>query len=141
MLGDDVGFETSVYNNSVCKTPSLNRLAKRSVTIKHGYTSVSSCSPSRAALLSGLPSHQNGMYGLHHSVHHFNSFDGVKSLPAILKTANIKTGIIGKKHIGPDYVYKFDYEETNENNDMLQCARNVTRMKEFVREFFGNGSD
>ncbi|XP_071815063.1 N-sulphoglucosamine sulphohydrolase-like isoform X2 [Apostichopus japonicus] len=136
MLGDDVGFETSVYNNSVCKTPSLNRLAKRSVTIKHGYTSVSSCSPSRAALLSGLPSHQNGMYGLHHSVHHFNSFDGVKSLPAILKTANIKTGIIGKKHIGPDYVYKFDYEETNENNDMLQCARNVTRMKEFVREFF-----
>lgn len=136
MLGDDVGFESSVYNNTVCKTPNFDRVAKRSVTIRHGYTSVSSCSPSRSALLSGLPNHQNGMYGLHHSVHHFNAFDGVKSLPAILKTANIKTGIIGKKHIGPSYVYKFDYEQTELNNNLLQCARNVTRMKEFVREFF-----
>ena len=52
----------------------------------------------------GLPQHQNGMYGLHHSYHHFNSFDGVKSLPLVLQKNNVRTGIIGKKHVGPETV-------------------------------------
>jgi arylsulfatase A-like enzyme len=44
------------------------------------------------------------MYGLHHQVHHFNSFDGVKSLPKLLQDSGIRTGIIGKKHVGPEKV-------------------------------------
>ncbi len=44
---DDAGFETGVYNNTVCKTPHLNALARRSVVFRNAYTSVSSCSPSR----------------------------------------------------------------------------------------------
>ncbi|XP_033113986.1 N-sulphoglucosamine sulphohydrolase-like [Anneissia japonica] len=134
---DDGGFESQVYNNSVCKTPNLAALAKRSVVLRRAYTSVSSCSPSRSALLTGLPQHQNGMYGLHHSFHHFNSFDEVKSIPLILKDHGIRTGIIGKKHIGPDSVYKFDYERTDEHYSMLQVARNITHMKELMREFLG----
>ena len=53
MIGDDVGFQTQVYNNTVCKTPNLNAFAKRSVTFRNGFTSVSSCSPSRSAILTG----------------------------------------------------------------------------------------
>ena len=53
MIGDDVGFQTQVYNNTVCRTPNLNAFAKRSVTFKNGFTSVSSCSPSRSAILTG----------------------------------------------------------------------------------------
>lgn len=53
---------------------------------------------------SGLPQHQNGMYGLHHTFHHFNSFDAVRSLPLLLQKENIRTGIIGKKHVGPETV-------------------------------------
>lgn len=52
-------------------------------------------------LVEGLPQHQNGMYGLHQDVHHFNSFDAVRSLPLLLQKANVRTGIIGKKHVGP----------------------------------------
>lgn len=52
----------------------------------------------------GLPQHQNGMYGLHHDVHHFNTFDEVRSLPLLLEKANVRTGIIGKKHVGPESV-------------------------------------
>ncbi|XP_022092481.1 N-sulphoglucosamine sulphohydrolase-like [Acanthaster planci] len=135
IIADDGGFETQVYNNSVCKTPNIDKLAQSSVIIRHAYTSVSSCSPSRSAILTGLPQHQNGMYGLEHLPHHFQSFEGVKALPVILKPAGIKTAIIGKKHVAPPEVYKFDYEETEFNNPMLQCARNITRMKEFVRTF------
>ena len=52
----------------------------------------------------GLPQHQNGMYGLHHEFHHFNSFDAVRSLPLVLQKENVRTGIIGKKHVGPESV-------------------------------------
>jgi hypothetical protein len=53
---------------------------------------------SRSAILTGLPIHQNGMYGLHQGVHHFNSFDNIKSLPAILAEHGIRTGMIWEFH-------------------------------------------
>lgn len=53
IIGDDAGFETQVYNNTVCKTPNINALAKRSVIFRNAFTSVSSCSPSRSAILTG----------------------------------------------------------------------------------------
>lgn len=136
MIADDAGFETKVYNNSVCKTPHLDQLAQRSLIFKNAFTSVSSCSPSRSVILSGLPQHQNGMYGLHQGYHHFMSFDEVQSLPLILRQHNIHTGIVGKKHVGPEYVYPFDFAETEENNSILQAGRNITFIKLKVREFF-----
>ena len=36
--------------------------------------------------------HQNGMYGLHQGVHHFNSFEAVQSLPLLLSKAKVHTG-------------------------------------------------
>lgn len=136
LLVDDGGFETQVYNNSVCKTPNLNSLAARSVIFKNAFTSVSSCSPSRSVVLSGLPQHQNGMYGLYQGYHHFSSFDEVQSLPLILRKNNIHTGIIGKKHVGPETVYPFDFEVTEENNSILQVGRNITYIKQLVEKFF-----
>ncbi|XP_041838469.1 N-sulphoglucosamine sulphohydrolase [Melanotaenia boesemani] len=136
IIADDAGFETEVYNNSVVHTPHLRSLAQRSVVFSNAFTSVSSCSPSRSTILTGLPQHQNGMYGLHQGVHNFNSFDGVQSLPLLLSQANIHTGIIGKKHVGPGSVYPFDFAYTEENNSVLQVGRNITRIKLLVRKFF-----
>ena len=53
IIADDAGFESQVYNNSVCKTPHLNALAKHSLVFRNAFTSVSSCSPSRSAILTG----------------------------------------------------------------------------------------
>ena len=78
------------------------------------------------------------MYGLHNQYHHFNSFDGVHSLPSLLNQSGIRTGIIGKKHVGPDYVYPFDFAETEENNSIMQVGRNITKMKELTQQFFGD---
>lgn len=52
---DDGGFESGVYNNSAISTPHLDALAHRSLIFRNAFTSVSSCSPSRASLLTGLP--------------------------------------------------------------------------------------
>ncbi|KAL3875901.1 hypothetical protein ACJMK2_033806 [Sinanodonta woodiana] len=135
LLADDAGFETQIYNNTVCQTPNLDQLAKRGLVFNNAFTSVSSCSPSRSVIMSGLPQHQNGMYGLHQDEHHFMSFDKVQSLPLLLKNAAIHTGIIGKKHVGPEWVYPYDYAYTEENNSIMQVGRNITYIKLLVREF------
>ncbi|XP_078043423.1 N-sulfoglucosamine sulfohydrolase [Augochlora pura] len=135
LLADDGGFEMRSYLNKICQTPNLDNLAKESLLFNNAYTSVSSCSPSRASLLTGLPSHQNGMYGLHQGIHHFNSFDKVQSLPKTLSKNGIRTGIIGKKHVGPNSVYPFDFSHTEENNSILQVGRNITKIKLLVKEF------
>ncbi|CAN8002284.1 unnamed protein product, partial [Ixodes hexagonus] len=132
---DDGGLETAVYNNTVCETPHLVQLARRGVVFDRAFSSVSSCSPSRASLLTGLPQHQNGMYGLHQGVHNFQSFQQVRSLPSVLSRHGIRTGIVGKKHVGPEAVYPFDFSYTEENNSILQVGRNITRIKHLVRKF------
>ncbi|XP_012271670.1 N-sulphoglucosamine sulphohydrolase [Orussus abietinus] len=141
LLADDGGFEMRSYLNKVCQSPNLDRLAKEGLLFNNAYTSVSSCSPSRSAILTGTPSHQNGMYGLHQGIHHFNSFQETRSLPKILKEHNIRTGIIGKKHVGPGDAYPFDFSYTEENESILQVGRNITRIKHLVREFLStNGT-
>ena len=54
MFIDDGGFEMGVYGNKAVKTPNIDNFAKSAVVFKHGFTSVSSCSPSRSALLTGM---------------------------------------------------------------------------------------
>uniref|UniRef100_A0A914WRB8 N-sulfoglucosamine sulfohydrolase n=1 Tax=Plectus sambesii TaxID=2011161 RepID=A0A914WRB8_9BILA len=135
IIVDDGGFESSVYGNTVVKTPALQSLANRGLTFDNAFTVVSSCSSSRASLLSGLPPHQNGMYGLHQDQHHFNCFEKVQSISRILRKHKIATGIIGKKHVGPEKVFPFDYAETEETRSTLQVGRNITFMKELVQEF------
>ncbi|CAL1537720.1 unnamed protein product [Lymnaea stagnalis] len=137
---DDGGSLLSAYNNTVCDTPNLDKLAASSVTFTRAYTSVSSCSPSRSVLLTGLPQHQNGQYGLQHAYHHFQSFDDVQSLPQLLSKNGVRTGLIGKKHVAPPTVYKFDFERST-GFDLDQVGRNITYMKEFVREFLLETAD
>ena len=54
---DDGGFEMGAYGNKAVKTPNIDSFSKRAVVFKHGFTSVSSCSPSRSALLTGAQSY------------------------------------------------------------------------------------
>ncbi|XP_060521979.1 N-sulphoglucosamine sulphohydrolase [Cylas formicarius] len=141
ITADDGGFEMGAYRNKICQTPNLDKLARSSLIFNKAFTSVSSCSPSRSAILTGYPSHQNGMYGLHQGNNHFNSFSNVDSLPLILGRHGVHTGIIGKKHVGPKGVYKFDYEQTEENNSILQVGRNITHIKLLAREFLAKSKE
>jgi N-sulfoglucosamine sulfohydrolase len=50
-------------------------------------------------------------------------------------------GIIGKKHVGPEGVYPFDFAYTEENGSVLQVGRNITRIKLLVRKFLQTQDD
>src|ERR671938_24415 len=108
IVADDLGMEVGCYGDKVAKTPNIDALAAAGTRFTHGFASVSSCSPSRASLLTGMPTHQSGQYGLAHAEHNFYSLRRVKGLPAILGPAGYKTGVIAKLHVQPKEVYPFD---------------------------------
>lgn len=138
LLADDAGFEMGEYLNKYCQTPNLDALARKGLLFNNAFSSVSSCSPSRAQLLTGMPSHASGMYGLHQGVHNFNGLPEVSSLPNVLRelsSGHILSGVIGKKNVGPAANFHFDFEQTEEQHSINQIGRNITKIKEYTRQF------
>lgn len=109
IMGDDHGSNAiGAYGRTVAKTPNLDRLAREGTRFDRAFSTVASCSPSRAALLSGRYAHSNGMYGLAHEPSNSRSFTNVVSLSSRMKSAGYRTGRLGKFHVAPDSVYPFD---------------------------------
>lgn len=52
-LADDWGKHAGAYGDKVLKTPVFDKLAKEGILFEHAYVSAPSCSPSRAAILTG----------------------------------------------------------------------------------------
>ena len=124
---DDQGRDAGCYGNPVVRTPNLDRLAAEGTRFDYAFCTTASCSASRSVILTGLHNHANGQYGHQHAYHHFRSFDGVKSLPMLLSAAGYRTARIGKLHVDPPEVYRFDRE-------LPANARNSVEMAERCRE-------
>jgi N-sulfoglucosamine sulfohydrolase len=131
---DDQGQDAGCYGNSVIKTPNLDALAAEGTRFTYAYCTTASCSPSRSVILTGLFNHSNGQYGLEHAAHHFRSFENIKSLPVRLSAADYRTARIGKFHVSPESVYRFD-EKLPGN------PRNGVAMAERCRELIEAESD
>lgn len=137
LVADDLGFELGCYGDAVAKTPNIDALAKAGTRFTHGFACVSSCSPSRASLYTGLYTHASGQYGLAHAEHNFRTRDNVKSLPGLLGPAGYRTGIIGKVHVLPRSVYPFDAEVT----EGLAGNRDVAAMAKKAEQFITDAGD
>src|SRR5215471_17617747 len=61
----DTGRYIQPYGHAVA-TPHLQRLAEEGVLFRRNFCANPTCSPSRAALLTGCYPHENGMTGLAH---------------------------------------------------------------------------
>ena len=125
IISDDHGRETiGCYGNLVIKTPNLDALASEGVRFTNAFCTTASCSASRSVILSGMYNHANGQYGHQHSYHHFISFENIKTLPVLLTEAGYRTGRIGKYHVAPESVYKFDVELPGNSRSPVQMAQN-----------------
>jgi len=121
---DDQGFQAGCFGNKTIKTPSIDRLAKAGTRFTRAYATTASCSASRSVLMTGLHNHATGHYGHAHGYNHFSTYETVQSLPVMLEAAGYRTCSIGKYHLAPNYVYKFqDYR-----NQGVQGNRNSVRM-------------
>jgi N-sulfoglucosamine sulfohydrolase len=138
LVADDIGLDCGCYGNNKIKTPNIDALAANGVCFTHGFACVSSCSPSRASIYTGLHTHTSGQYGLAQPPHNQSSFSTVQSLPRVLRAAGYRTGIIGKLHVQPREVYPFEVElsdkETFGNRDVGLLGRRA-------RQFFSDCGD
>jgi N-sulfoglucosamine sulfohydrolase len=106
-IADDMGQDAGCYGNPDVKTPALDQLAREGTLFKYAFCTTASCSASRSVILSGLQNHSTGHYGHSHAAHHFTTYRSVRSLPVILGEHGYRTGRIGKYHVAPEEVYKF----------------------------------
>ena len=84
----------SAYGSKLNKTPNIDALAKNGVIFDRFYTSNPICAPSRATLLTGKYSHQNG------HVDNASKFNGDQmNFAKLLKSSGYKTAWIGKWHL------------------------------------------
>jgi N-sulfoglucosamine sulfohydrolase len=110
LIADDMGMTLGCYGDKIAQTPNLDKLSRRAVRFTRAYATTASCSPSRSTIYSGLFTHQNGTYGLQHPPHGFLSLPTVEGIPNLLRRAGYWTGIIAKKHVGPQTVYDWESE-------------------------------
>jgi N-sulfoglucosamine sulfohydrolase len=134
LVTDDMGADAGCYGNPVIKTPHLDALAKDGIRLTHAFCTTASCSASRSVILTGLHNHATAHFGHAHAYHHFSAYKTVKSLPVLLTEAGYRTGRIGKLHVEPPEVFKW---ETN----LQGPERNPVVMANNSRAFIDETSD
>jgi len=132
IIADDQGLDLAAYGNRTVRTPNLDALAARGTLFSDAYSTVSSCSPSRSVILSGLYSHSNGMYGLAHDIHNQHFLPWVETLPQWLKSAGYRTALVGKKHLLPDSALPFDAELAPERPGVRDVAFMAQEAHKFI---------
>jgi N-sulfoglucosamine sulfohydrolase len=137
ITADDLGCQLSCYGEKRFETPRLDGLAKQGARFEHFYVAQASCSPSRAALLTGRWPHQNGQIGL--AGLGFQMHASQKTLPALLKTAGYRTGIIGKLHVEP--VADFPWDWMSDKKTAAVATQHVKWLAEQSRKFFATAKE
>ena len=91
----DTGRYVQPYGHAV-PTPHLQRLAEEGCLFRQAFCAAPTCSPSRAALLTGQCAHSSGMLGLAHRG--FALRDGGQHLAQVLRAAGYHTALAGVQH-------------------------------------------
>ena len=130
-ITDDESPTLGCYGDRVAKTPAIDALAKDGTLFLNAFATTASCSASRSVVLSGLHNHANGQYGHQHSFHKFSSYFNVigLSLPRNLSKAGYRSGQIGKYHVSPEEVFRFDEYIKGNPRNAVQMANQA---KEFI---------
>jgi arylsulfatase A-like enzyme len=95
----DTGRMIQPYGHAV-PTPNLQRLAEEGVLFRQAFCAAPTCSPSRAALLTGQCAHSSGMLGLAHRGFALN--DMRQHLVHTLRGAGYASSLVGVQHVARD---------------------------------------
>ena len=101
IMADDLGYgDVSCYGAKAVQTPAIDRLAREGVRFTSGYSSASTCTPTRFSLLTGTYAFRQKGTGIAPPNGPAIIKPGTETLPAILKRAGYATAVIGKWHLG-----------------------------------------
>lgn len=104
IITDDQGYgDIAAHGNPVIRTPNLDRLYEESVRFTNFHTDPT-CSPSRAALLTGRFSRRVNVW---HTIMGGNFLPQEEiTLAEVFKNAGYNTAIFGKWHLGGSYPFR-----------------------------------
>ncbi len=94
----DTGRYVQPYGYAV-PTPNIQRLAEEGVLFRQCFCAGPTCSPSRAALLTGMYPHSCGMTGLAHRGWRLNDYR--QHIVHTLKKEGYYTALFGTQHVAP----------------------------------------
>lgn len=135
----DTGRYIQPYGHAI-PTPNLQGLAEQGVLFRRAFCANPTCSPSRAALVTGTYPHQNGMLGLAHRGWYLNNYD--EHIIHTLKAAGYKTALSGVQHVAHGKrVDEIGYDEVltgprGANPTEVAASKFLHRQKGSDRPFF-----
>lgn len=97
---DDAGVGDLVPESPLIATPRLDEFARQGMTFNQMYAGSSTCTPSRAALLTGRYAPRVGLPYVLQPKQDTGLSDYEMTLPEILRGQGYRTGIFGKWHLG-----------------------------------------
>ena len=130
IMADDMGYyDMGRYNQPDCYskkklsypslTPNLDKMAEKGVIFTDYHSNGAACTPTRAALLTGMYQQRTGLSGIptarDKGIKHKDEGipDKFSTMGSIFKKSGYKTGIYGKWHLG----YYEKYHPTNRGFD------------------------
>ena len=104
VITDDQGYgDMSCHGNPFLETPQIDKLAKSSVQLTDFHVDPT-CSPTRAAVMTGRYSTRVGVWLTYGSRHHLQR-DEV-TLANVFQDSGYRTAIFGKWHLGDNYPFR-----------------------------------
>ena len=101
IMADDLGFgDVSAYGGTAFPTPNLDRLAAEGRRFTSGYTTASTCTPTRYSFLTGNYAFRRKGTGIAPPNGHMVVPPDAVTIGDLAKTAGYTTAVIGKWHLG-----------------------------------------
>lgn len=97
MMADDLGYgDLGCFGNEIIQTPNLDQLAREGVKYTAFYSGHPTCSPSRAAMMTGRTPFRNGIYNYISAGSCVHLREKEVTIAEICKEAGYETGFFGK---------------------------------------------
>jgi N-sulfoglucosamine sulfohydrolase len=123
LIADDLAWnDCRPYGHPTVKTPNLSRLAAQGMRFQNAFVTTSSCSPSRASMITGLYPHSTDAEQLHWPLPARNL-----TFVELLRKAGYWTAAAGKWHLGDEVRDRFDQiKEADPSGYQLPSSQDKT---------------
>jgi N-sulfoglucosamine sulfohydrolase len=126
IIADDLAWDDlGAYGHPTLRTPNIDRLAKEGLRFDRAYVTTSSCSPSRASLITGRYPHSTDAEQLHWRL----PPDQV-TFVELLRKSGYWTAAAGKWHLGDAVKDRFDVVREADRPAASGCEDWVRTLKE-----------